>query len=259
MAPFAPLLEPTASHREAFATLKAGLNASVVPSRLPVEALIPSAIPALDRLLGGGFPRGALVTLEGATGRWSIAARLLAQVTGRALAAIVDDGALYPPDLARAGVRLDRVLIAPACTPLSTARAADILVRSRACRLVLMSAPNLRAAVWTRLAGLAHRAGVLLIAIVSHASVQLAAAATLRLDCTLERLIVHGSRGLWCSFAGYDVRAHVRKQKNVAAGAQSACVRALDALDGAVLRERTLALCEEPPTQRPKFADAAVR
>ncbi|MEO6835246.1 MAG: hypothetical protein ABI231_04995 [Candidatus Tumulicola sp.] len=239
MAPLAPLLEPSSSQRKAFAALKAGLNASAAaaPPRLALEALIPIAVPALDRILGGGFPRGALVTLEGNAGRWSIAARLVAQVTSRSLAAIVDDGGLYPPDLARAGACLERVLIAPARTPLSIARSVDILVRSRTCRLVLMTAPNLRAAVWMRLANLAHRAGVLLIAIVTHATSQLAAAAALRLDCTLERLIIHGTRGLWCTFAGYDVRAHVRKHKLAAAGA-CARVRAINA---------------------PRVADAAVR
>ena len=261
MASLVPILEPSSSHRAAFAALKAGLNASAAaaPPRLAIETLIPSAIPALDRLLGGGFPRGALVTLEGNAGRWSIAARLVAQVTGRALAAIVDDGGLYPPDLVRAGARLDRVLIAPARTPLHVARAADILVRSRACRLVLVTAPNLRAAVWNRLATLAHRAGVLLIAIVTHASAQLAAAAALRLDCTLDRLIVRGTRGLWCTFAGYDVRAHVRKHQHAAQ--QSARVRAVTALDGAVLRERPLARLDETPRARPtsRFAHAAVR
>ncbi len=259
MAPLAPLSEPSQSRREAFAALKTGLNASVgaVP-RLPAETVISSAIPALDRILGGGFPRGALVTLEGNAGRWSIAARLLAQVTRRALAAIVDDGGLYPPSLTLAGARLDRILIAPATTALATARAVDILLRSRACRLVLMSAPNLRAAVWARLATLAHRAGVLLIAIVERAAAPLAAAAALRLDCTLERLIVHGTRGLWCTFSGYEVMMRVRKHQR-AGGATSthARVRAATALDGAVARER--AVTPEHPAAFESYVHAAVR
>jgi hypothetical protein len=280
MATLAPISETSAaSHREAFAALKAGLKAAgaAAPPRLSLDALIPSAIPALDRILGGGFPRGALVTLEGTAGRWSIAARLVAQVTGRALAAIVDDGSLYPPDLARAGARLDRVLIAPARTPLAVARAVDIVVRSRACRLVLMTAPpDLRAAVWNRLAGLAHRTGVLLIAIAVRAAAPLAAAAALRLDCTLDRLIVHGTRGLWCAFAGYDVRTHVRKHKQLTAAATAAVaatpqshqsdarVRAVNnaADDGATtLRERVIAVPAEEPRnhQRERRRYAALR
>jgi hypothetical protein len=253
MAPFAPILEPSPARREAFAALKAGLNGGAIAAPRPsLETLLPTAIPLLDQALGGGFPQGALVTLEGRAGRWSIAARLLAQVTGRALAAIVDDGGLYPPSLARAGARLELVLIVTARTPLHVARAVDILLRSRACRLVLMTAPDLRAAVWTRLAGLAHRAGVLLIAIAARASAPLAAAAGLRLDCTLERLVIHGTRGLWCAFAGYDVCAHVRKHQRSPAGAQVRVRAVVDALDDAIVRKR---LC----AHREMAANAAVR
>ncbi|HEY1656523.1 MAG TPA: hypothetical protein VGF86_15580 [Candidatus Tumulicola sp.] len=258
MAPLAPFPEPSPARREAFAALKAGLNqsAGAVP-RLAAETVIPSAISTLDRALGGGFPRGALVTLEGNAGRWSLAARLLAQVTRGALAAIVDDGGLYPPGLVRAGVRLDRVLIAPATTALATARAADILLRSRACRLVLMSAPDLRAAVWSRLATLAHRAGVLLIAVVARAAAPLAAAATLRLDCALERLIFHGTRGLWCTFSGYQISMRVRKHQRAGGAAPAhARVRAATALDGAVERERTVT--REPSSAFENYAHATV-
>ena len=183
--------------REAFAALKSGLSASALaaPRALPPDRVIPTAIPALDRLLGGGFPRGALVMLEGNAGRWSIAARLVATVTQRALAAIVDDGGLYPPSLERAGARLDRVLIVPASTPLGIARA----------------------------------------------SASLAGAAALRLDCTLERVLVYGTRGLWCTFAGYDLRVHVRKHHGFSTGATSAHVRAVNVPAGAMAREGAIA------------------
>lgn len=201
--------------RAAFAALKSALSAEALaaPRQLPPDAVIPTAIPALDRALGGGLPRGALVVFEGASGRWSLAARLAAQVTRRALVAIVDDGALYPPSLAQAGARLDRILIAPATTPLAVARAVDILLRTRACRLVLLlTAPDLHAAVWMRLARLAQRAGVLLVAIAARTSVSLAAATAVRLECALDRLIVNGARGLWCTVAGYDLSVRVRKR-----------------------------------------------
>jgi hypothetical protein len=243
MAPLAPLPEPTLTRREAFAALKAGLDGACRPPTL--DEMVPSFVPALDRLLGGGFPRGTLVTLEGSAGRWSIAARLIAYVTQRAMAAIVDDGNLYPPGLLRAGVRLERLLIVPARTPLGTARAADVLLRSRTCRLVVMTAPHLRAAVWMRLAGLAKRGGVLLIVIVSRAAAALGGAAELRLRCSRERLVVAGTRGLWCTFAGYGVRAELHKHRRFAAGGHAA-VRAVDSLDGAVLRERAVVLREVP-------------
>jgi hypothetical protein len=254
MAPLASLPESSESRREVLAALRAELSGAGGPTaRIALDSLVPSEIPALDRLLGGGFPRGTLVTLEGSAGRWSIAARLVASVTRREIAAIVDDGGLYPPSLAQAGARLDRVLVVPARTPLGVARAVDVLLRSRACRLILLPAVSLRDAVWVRLAGLAHRAGVLLIAIVAsraeckdvRAGASLAAASGLRLHCALERVAIHGTRGLWCSFAGFELRAELRKHKRAAAGA---CVRlrAVDALDGAALRERILETTLKP-------------
>jgi hypothetical protein len=251
MAPLASLPESSESRREAFAALRAGLSGAGGPSApVSLENLIPSEIPALDGLLGGGFPRGTLVALEGNAGRWSIAARLVANVTRRGIAAIVDDGGLYPPSLASAGARLDRVLVVPARTPLGVARAADILLRSRAARLILLPAVTLRDAVWTRLAGLAHRTGVLLIAIVAaesrdaRAGAALTAASGLRLHCALERVAIHGTRGLWCSFSGFELRAELRKHKRAAHGA-SARLRAVDPLDGVAVRERALKLVPE--------------
>jgi hypothetical protein len=211
----APASSSATIRNPAFAALKARLDAVAAP-RVRIEDVTPSGVSALDDLLGGGFPNGALVTLEGTAGRWSIATRLLAQVTVRSTAAIVDDGSLYPPDLARAGVRLDRVLVVPARLPLVVARAADVLVRSKACRLVLVTAPELKAQLWARLATVAHRTGVLLVAVTPphppHAlTVPLSAAAGVRLHCTRERAVVSGKRGLWCSFSGYDVCAELRK------------------------------------------------
>ncbi|MGB8519431.1 MAG: hypothetical protein WCD38_04645, partial [Candidatus Tumulicola sp.] len=95
--------------------------------------------------------------------------------------------------------------------------AVDIVLRTRACRLVLVAAPELRAAVWMRLARLAQRAGVLLVAIARRASVALAAATALRLECTLVRPLIDGARGLWCTLAGYDVEVQVRKYHGRAA------------------------------------------
>lgn len=200
--------------RARFAALKAHFEQGPgAAARVSLEERFPSMLPLLDRLLDGGFPRGALVTLEGAysSGRWSIAARLLACATQRGLAAVLDDGALYPPDLVRAGVRLDRLLVVPAKMPLLLARAADALVRSRIARVIVMPALSLRAAIWTRLARLAQRAGVLLLAIVPwRASADLAGAARLRLTCTFDRVSFHGTRGVWCRFTGFAVRAEVR-------------------------------------------------
>ncbi|HTA56148.1 MAG TPA: hypothetical protein VK755_15485 [Candidatus Acidoferrales bacterium] len=215
-------LAAVSERQKAFELLRARLSAK--PPALPVEGLIRTAIPELDLLLGGGFPAGIVATLEGKTGCWSLAAGLVARTTRRSLVAILDDGSLYPPTLAQAGASLERVLVVPVRKAVAIARAADILLRSRICRLVLMPAVALRDVVWTRLASLAHRSGVLLIVIATHAGAALQSAAVVRLHCVLERIITHGQRGLWGTIAGFDLCVDVRKHKYLAAG-RTACVR----------------------------------
>lgn len=214
MAALAALSTPEKLAR--FELLKAHLSAK--PPALPVEGILPSAIPELDQLLGGGFPAGVIATLEGESGGWSLAAGLVAQMTHRSLVAILDDGGLYPPALAEAGACLERVLIVPAQKALEMARAADILLRSRICRLVLMPEVALRGAVWERLAKLAHRNGVLLVVPAAHAGVALSVVAGVRLHCERERILVDGQGGLWGTITGFELSIDVRKHKQMMAG-----------------------------------------
>jgi hypothetical protein len=216
MAAPAVVFEAIDARKERFELLKAQLSAK--PAALPVEGLVPTAIPELDRLLDGGFPAGIVATLEGTTGGWSLAAGLVARITRRSLVAILDDGALYPPALVEAGAALERVLVVPARKALAMARAADILLRSRICRLVLMPFVTLRDAVWDRLAKLAHRSGALLIVVAERAGAALSAVAGVRLHCALERVLVHGGRGLWGTIAGFELNVDVRKHKYMAPG-----------------------------------------
>jgi len=76
--------------------------------------LLPTRIEGLDRLLGGGLPRGALVEMSGraSSGRFSVALSALAATTqaGEA-AALVDPGDHFDPQgAAAAGAELSRVL-----------------------------------------------------------------------------------------------------------------------------------------------------
>ena len=213
----AALLAP---RRELFQELKTRLHAAPGAPRTGLEGLVPTAVTALDDLLGGGLPKGALVTLEGpaSSGRWSIVASCLAEVTRRALGAVIDAGELYPPTLEAAGVRLDRLLIVPAKTPVAIARAADALMRSRVVRVIVMAAVALRAQVWSRLANLASRMGVVLIVITMHAAIELHAVASVRIGCAFARALTRGTRGLWCQLSGFELRAHLRKQKQPISG-----------------------------------------
>jgi len=243
----------------AFAALKSELAARAEASRVEVAGkVLSSGIEALDAALAGGYARGTIVVLEGGSGRMAIAARLLAQATVRGLAAVIDTGELFPPALARAGVRLDRLLVVPARNAIGIARAVDILLRSRAFSVVLMPIVALRTQVWARLAGLAQKAGALVLAIASRpswapatlahpcasldacASAELAAFAATRLRCVLDRVLVSGAGGVFARLVGYDVRAHVLKHRYGRPGG-SALVRAIERGDGALVRERAVA------------------
>lgn len=187
------------------------------------ENLISTGFAGLDAALSGGFPRGIIATLEGppSSGRCTLAARLLAAATARGLGALVqtgETGTLYPPALQSAGVALDRLLVVPAGEAVGVARAADILLRSNAFGVVAIPAVALRAAAWTRLAGLAHRANALLVALGTEASHELQYFASLRVRLRLARVRWAGGEGLFSTLAGYDVHADVIKSKRSSPG-----------------------------------------
>lgn len=232
-----------------FEALKAGLDVRaggrIVAAR---EGAFETGFPALDHALGGGLARGLLATLEGppSSGRTAILASVLAAATREGLAAVIDDGTLYPPGFERAGVSLDRVLIVQANGPLEIARCTDIVLRSRAFITVAMPAAPLRATVWSRLCGLAQKSGTVLLALGSQAGTELAYFASTRVRCAIERVLWSGSRGLMCELAGYDVRAHVLKNRRAAPGAV-AHLQVLDKASGASLRgERAVVSAAHP-------------
>jgi hypothetical protein len=127
---------------------------------------------------------------------------------------------LFPPALAAAGVRLERLLIVQAEEPAEIARAADIVVRSGAFTVVVIptlpSGRGTGSAAWTRLASLTHRANALLVALGDEASAELRYFASVRLATTIERVRWNGPAGHVSELAGYDVRAVVRKHKRAA-------------------------------------------
>src|ERR1700730_1480163 len=161
---------PSPDRRAAFERLRASLRAQPMLQD-EKRALIASGIPALDALLCGGVPRGALATIEGDVGTRALTAALIAGIPGYA-AAIVDDSTLYPAGLLSAGVRLERVVIVPGrgLPPLDILRAVDAVMRSGACCAVVlplaMLTPSrgraIRSSWRTRLAELARRSGALL-------------------------------------------------------------------------------------------------
>ncbi len=114
----------------------------VEPLREP-ERLHPTGLAALDTLLRGGFPAGAITELSGpaSSGRTAIALALLAETTDARceLAALVDAAdAFDPPSAEAAGVDLDRLLWARPGGPLEALRCTERLMETGGIPLVLL-------------------------------------------------------------------------------------------------------------------------
>ncbi len=190
------------------------------------ESIVRTGLDSLDAALSGGFPRGAIATLEGmpGSGRSAVAARLLAAATADGgLGALVEmtgdsEGTLYPPALAAAGVALERLLIVHPSDARKVARAVDIVLRSAAFGVVVMPTVALRAPVWTRLATLAHHANAVLVALGAEASQELRYFASLRIRFHTADVHFAGQSGLFATLAGIASEASVLKHKRAAPG-----------------------------------------
>ena len=185
----------------------------------PEETVLATGLPSIDRALAGGFPKGAISTLEGppTSGRTALAARVLAAATARGgAAALIEsrtDGLVWAPGLEEAGVVLARLALVRVETPLEVVRAADILLRSAAFKAIVMPIVAFRAAAWPRLSGLAHRAGAVLLAAGIEAPSELRYAAVLRVECELARIDWTGAPGPFRALQGYELCARTIKHK----------------------------------------------
>jgi hypothetical protein len=137
------------------------------------EELLVTAVPALDRLLEGGLPRGQLVELIGArsSGRFSTLLAVLAAATGVGeAAALVDLGDGLDPEAAAAiGVDLDRLLWVRPGKLKDALAATELLLASGFSLVVLdLGPPPVRGgrgveAGWLRLARAAQAHGAALL------------------------------------------------------------------------------------------------
>jgi hypothetical protein len=143
--------------RELAADVRAGGAPELASARLA------TGLPALDRLLGGGFPRGRLVEIAGplSAGRTSLALALLAEATRRgALVSVIDAADAFDPSSAHAaGVDLARVLWARPLAVAETLRCAEHVLTAGGFELVLVDLafaaarerPRIPDAAWPRL------------------------------------------------------------------------------------------------------------
>jgi hypothetical protein len=137
------------------------------------EEPLVTAVPALDRLLEGGLPRGQLVELIGSrsSGRFSALLAVLAAVTGTGeAAALVDLGdGLDPETAATIGVDLDRLLWVRPRKLKDALAATELLLASGFSLVVLdLGPPPVRGgrgveAGWLRLARTAKAHGAALL------------------------------------------------------------------------------------------------
>jgi RecA/RadA recombinase len=194
---------------------------------LPSQALArcPTGILELDRLLGGGFPRGRLSEIAGpgSCGRTSLALALLSEITRAGEVVAVADGAdaFDPASAEAAGVRLSRVLWMRAREPREALRGAERLLEAPGFAVVLLDLgapdPRIPAGSWLRLAqaAAASNAALVVLSLARAAG----AAAELALELAPLRACFTGSPAL---LEGFDTEiALVRRRAGPAARAVS--------------------------------------
>src|SRR6201985_3507530 len=117
-----------------------------VPFRIqtkPYYDLLSTGVPAIDRLIAGGIPRGALTEICGAEscGRTALTFALLGQATqrGGCCAGIDATGAFDPSSAVEAGVNLDRVIwVNCGGNAQHALKATDLLIQAGRFRLVVV-------------------------------------------------------------------------------------------------------------------------
>jgi len=166
---------PPALARPLLSSLPKGVTLGYTRGR--TDERLPSGSDSLDRVLGGGFPRGRLSEVFGgaSSGRTSLACRLLAATTARGeAAALVDCRDRFDPRCGRAaGIRLARVLWVRPHDEREALRCCEILLGTERLGLVVLDladglspiAAARFSSAWPRLAHQAAAANVTLVLI----------------------------------------------------------------------------------------------
>ncbi len=138
------MLSPPQTRTQRLEVLLRDLGAEIRAGGAPelASARLATGLVEVDRLLGGGFPRGRLCEIAGplSCGRTSLALALLAETTRRgALVSVVDAAdAFDPTSAAAAGVDLARVLWARPTDPACALRCAEHVLSAGGFALVLV-------------------------------------------------------------------------------------------------------------------------
>jgi protein ImuA len=169
-----------------------------------------SGLPALDRLLGGGWPRAALCELTGrrSSGRTAIlyAALARALAAGEAAALVDVGGALDPRRAFAAGIALRRLLWIR-CAADVAAKAADLVLGAGGFDLIAIdlgdARPRLPTAGWIRFKHGAEKQGTTVLVSAPARAAGSCAAAVVELAPGAPRFVADGAP----LFAGLEARA----------------------------------------------------
>ncbi len=160
----APSLETLVTGLRSAASNLDALRA-LLPAPLPLAPGMPTGLDALDRALSsGGFPRGRLTEVVGASGTLTLLRHVVqaAVERGEWVAYIDASRTLAPRDWADLDNRRLWIVRPPAAA--SGAWCADVLLRSAAFSLVVLdSAPPVTRAIAVRLMGLARDSNAALV------------------------------------------------------------------------------------------------
>jgi hypothetical protein len=213
----------------------ATLAVALTPAAFPLTRGIVRGIPersrrtrldiricAVDALLGGGLPCGAITELCGSrsSGRTAFAHALVASVlAGGECAAWIDLPNAFDPEHARtAGVALEHLLWAHPTDALAALRATESVIGAGGFRLVVVDLDDpsrppsrLPTSTWLRVtrAAVRHDAAVVVLS-ATHVAGTFAAVA---LEASLCRRIFVGVDGPACLFAGILSAFHLHKNK----------------------------------------------
>jgi len=188
-------------------------------------ARLPTGLPGLDALLGGGLPRGSISEVSGrrSAGRTGLACAVAAAATarGEVIAWVDPDEALDPEAATTAGIRLERMLWVRPRHPGDALPAAELLLGAGGFGLVVLdlagSAPPglprgaAAGRAWARLAQAAERTRSTLLVV--GAARQAGAFAALGLDLGPHRARWSGGRGRLLLLDGVTARVTVARSR----------------------------------------------
>jgi len=192
-----PSLETLVSGLESAATSLDALRA-LLPAPLPQAPGMPTGVDALDEALAsGGFPRGRLTEIVGASGKLTLLRRVVDAAVSRGewVAYIDASRTLAPRDWAHLS-HVEGVWMVRPPEPARAAWCADVLLRSAAFSLVVLdSAPLVSRAIAVRLMGLARDSNAAFVVASPDSATKLGGAVRLRVHRRRQRLRISIEKG----------------------------------------------------------------